>query len=114
MVGGGARVAQATPCPTPEPTPDEFCKRWRALLDWQVANQASELTQPWAAEIARQSQAMLPYAPASLVDDVNVYIRVYGTYASTPEPMNVPIVGPDAALIGIAFMAKNAHCGITF
>jgi hypothetical protein len=112
MIGGGMQLAQKTPCPTP--TPDEFCKRWRALLDWQLANQSSELTQPWAAEIARQSQEMLPFAPPQLVDGVNAYIRAYGTFASAPEPMNVPMAGPDAALIGIAFMANNDYCGITF
>jgi hypothetical protein len=101
---------------TPKPTEDEFCKRWRALLDWmaQQAGDDFELSQPWAAEIARRSQDMRPYAPDHLVDDVDLYIRVYGTYATAPEPVNVPIVGPDAAGIGIAFMAKNAYCGISF
>ena len=96
--------------PTPKPTEDEFCKRWRALLDWGAQNTDIELTQPWAAEIARQSQDMRPFAPYDLIDDVDSYIRVYGAYASVPEPVNVPFVGPDAASIGIAFQAINDYC----
>jgi hypothetical protein len=61
---------------------------------------------------------MKPYAPAHLIDDVDLYIRVYGTYATAPAseplPINVPIVGPEAAGIANAFMAMNAYCGITF
>ena len=55
---------------------------------------------------------MRPYAPDFLLDDVDLYISVYGTYATAPEPVNVPIVGPQAAGIAEAFMAKNAYCGI--
>jgi hypothetical protein len=98
--------------PTPEPTEDEFCKRWRALLEWGAQHTGTpyELTQPWAAEIARQSQEMRPYAPNHLIDDVDTYIRVYGAYAALPTHMNVPFVGPDAAYIGIAFTAMNDYC----
>ena len=112
---GGVTVAQATPCPTPKPTEDEFCKRYRAMVDWIAGHSGSdfELTQPWAAEIARRSRDMKPYAPQHLVDDVNTYIAVYALYASVPEPANVPIVGPDAVNLGNAFMAMNEYCGIT-
>ena len=101
--------------PSPKPTEDEFCKRYRAMLEWaaQYTDTDFELSQPWAAEIARRSQDMRPYAPEHLIDDVDLYIRVYGTYASAPEPVNVPIVGPDAAGIATAFLAMNAYCGIT-
>ena len=65
-------------------------------------------------EIARQFQQMRPVAPPELVQHVDLYISVYGTYATAPEPMNVPIVGPQAAGIAIAFSAMNAYCGVTF
>jgi hypothetical protein len=108
-------LCQKTPEPSPEPTGDEFCNRYRALLEWgrQHADTDFELSQPWAAEIARRMQDMRPYAPSNLVAHVDLYIRVYGTYATAPEPMNVPIVGPEAAGIATAAMAMNAHCGIT-
>lgn len=101
--------------PTPDPTEDEFCKRYRAFLAWQLQHSGTdyELTQPWAGEIESQMLDMRPHAPAQLTEYVDLYIRVYGTYASAPEPINVPIVGPDAAGIATAFMAMNAYCGIS-
>lgn len=101
------------PSPSPSPTADdEFCRRFLAMLDWaeQFVDTDYELSQPWAAEIARRSQDMRPYAPEHLLDDVDLYIRVYGTYATAPEPINVPIVGPDAAGVADAFFAMDAYC----
>jgi hypothetical protein len=114
----GVDLRDADECETPEPSPtlDEFCTRYRAMVDW-VAQQSGtdfELTQPWAAEIARRSRDMRPYAPDHLIDDVDLYIRVYGTFATAPEPANVPIVGPEAAGIANAVLAMNEYCGISF
>jgi hypothetical protein len=101
-----------SPPPSDDANKDEFCRRYRAMLDWaeQFVDTDYELSQPWAAEIARRSQDMRPYAPEHLLDDVDLYIRVYGTYATAPEPINVPIVGPDAAGIADAFFAMDAYC----
>jgi hypothetical protein len=52
---------------------------------------------------------MRPYAPPQLVPHVDVYIDAYGTFASAPEPMNVPFAGPAAAELGIAFMTLTAR-----
>jgi hypothetical protein len=101
--------------PTPKPTEDEFCRRYRAFLAWQLEHAGTdyELSQPWAGEIESQMQEMRPHAPAQLTEHVDLYIRVYGTYASAPEPINVPIVGPEAAGIASAFLAMSAYCGIS-
>jgi hypothetical protein len=114
LAGGGTLVAQ-TDCPSPEPTEDEFCRRYKDFLRWQVAYAGTdyELTQPWAADVANQMEALRPYAPPQLVEHVNLYIIVYRTYAVLEEPANVPAVGPDAAGIANAFLAMNAYCGIT-
>jgi hypothetical protein len=110
-------------CPTPSPSPpspspdddeDEFCRRYEALIDWTVRNSASELTQPWAAEIARQTREMRPFAPDRLVSHVDLFHRVYDRYATKPEPANVPYVGPDAVGLPDAIRAMHGYCGIPF
>ncbi|HUG47950.1 MAG TPA: hypothetical protein VMP67_06005 [Candidatus Limnocylindria bacterium] len=113
----GKRLEQEEPeCETPEPTPVQFCTLYRALLDWgaQHVDTDFELSQPWAAEITRRMQEMRPYAPAHLVDHVDLYIRVYGRYATVSEPYNVPIVGPEAAGIADAMRAMHTYCDISF
>ena len=113
-VSGHALEEFCLPTPSPSSSPDdEFCRRWDALLAWmqQYAGSDFELTQPWAAEIHRQSsELLLPVAPPEMVQYVNVYITVYGKYAFNPEPINVPIVGPDAANLGTAFFAIYNYC----
>ncbi|HEX8025186.1 MAG TPA: basic secretory protein-like protein, partial [Candidatus Limnocylindrales bacterium] len=102
-------------CQTPQPSPtdDEFCIRYRAFLAWAAPYQG-DVTQTVAAGVAQRMQDMRPVAPAQLLPDVDLYIKVYGTYAKVPEPYNLPMVGPDAAGIANAFMAMNQYCGITF
>jgi hypothetical protein len=101
--------------PSPEPTDDEFCRRYKVFLRWQMQHEGTdyELSQPWAAEIADQMEALRAYAPPQLVEHVNLYVLVYRTYATVPEPANVPVVGPDAARIADAFIAMTGYCGIS-
>lgn len=105
-----------TPEP-PSPTPDdkkEFCDRYVALLRWLVSHLDTdyELTRPWAAEIARRTLDMRPYAPQELLTHVDLVHRVYNTYATAPDPVQVPIVGPDAAQLPVAAAAMDGYCGV--
>jgi len=106
-----------SPSPSPTPTPDpkkEFCDRYVALLRWLVSQMDTdnELTRAWAAEIARRTADMRPYAPIELLEHVDLVYRVYNTYATAPDPIQVPIVGPDAANLPLAAAAMDAYCGI--
>ena len=103
--------------PPPSPTPDrkkEFCDRYVALLRWLVSqlDTDNELTRPWAAEIARRTADMRPYAPQELLEHVDLVYRVYNTYATAPDPVQIPIVGPDAAKLPVAAAAMDGYCGI--
>jgi hypothetical protein len=100
--------------PTPTATPDEFCNRYRDYVDWAKSNSSEDITKPLAAEIAQRFTDMQPFAPAQLVADVALMIRVYGTYAAAPEPIDIPLVGPDAAGIYKALTDMNAYCHVTF
>jgi hypothetical protein len=101
---------------TPEPTADktEFCNRYVALLRWWGEHMDTdyELTREWALEIVSQAVDMRQFAPADLLEHVDLIIRVYDTYATAPEPFNVPLVGPDAAHLVAAAVAMDAYCEI--
>jgi len=96
------------------PTPDEFCSRYRDYVDWAKSNGSSDITKPLAAEIASRFTDMQPFAPTELAVHVALMIRVYSTYATAPEPYDIPTVGPDAAHIYEALTAMNAYCHVTF
>src|SRR5262249_28970678 len=92
-------------CESPGPSAsqdDEFCNRYRAMLAWAAPHQG-DVTQSVAGEVARRMREMRPYAPPQLLADVDLYIRVYGKFATAPEPEHIPIVGPEAAGIANAF-----------
>jgi hypothetical protein len=112
-VSGHALEEFCLPTPSPSSSPDdEFCRRWQALLDWMLpyVDTDYELSQPWAAQITEKSIYMREVAPPEMLQHVDVYIQAYGTYASAPEPANVPLAGPYAAALGTAFYAIYNYC----
>jgi hypothetical protein len=114
-IGTAEGVDAKDVCASPEPSPtgDEFCIRYKAMLAWAAPYQG-DVTREVAAGVATRMKDARPYAPAELVADVDLYIKVYGKFATYPGPGNVPIVGPDAAGIADAFRAMNTYCGIPY
>ena len=99
--------------PTPSATADEFCSRYRDYVAWARSNGSDDITKPLAGEIANRFIDMEPYAPAELAGHVALMIRVYGTYASAPPYIDLPMVGPDAAHIPEALTAMSNYCHVS-
>jgi hypothetical protein len=110
--GSGARLASVQMAQCSPPPDDEFCPRYRDYLAWGYQHRNDSLTQELAYEVVRRMTELKPFAPDELLDDVEVYIQTFGTYATVDEPGNVPSSGPPAARLGIATMAMYAYCGI--
>jgi hypothetical protein len=108
-------VTAAGDCPTPSPTDDEFCRRWRDFLDW-ARGQGDDITRERAAEIVERFVAMQPVAPAEMVPHVKAVILTYRTFAQAPGnegplPIQVPLTGLTADRMYHALLAIDGYCG---
>lgn len=98
--------------PTPSPTNDEFCVRYRAYWSWAQAA-GDDITRENSAEIERRFIDMQPYAPPQLLEYVDLMILIYGTFARAPDPYQVPLTGQlPLHRIPEALSAMHAHCGM--
>jgi hypothetical protein len=117
-------VQDATPPPSPPPTPPddqgqgEFCRLYRAYVDWAEAlGPDTDVTQELAREIARRFEEMHPVAPNELREHVILVYGIYATFGNVPEPWNLPgagqIAGPRTMeRLPVALKAMHAYCGI--
>ena len=102
----------ATPEPTPEPTADEFCTRYKAYWAW-ASGQGEDISRGTATEIDRRFTDMKPYAPTQLVGYVDLIIRIYHAYAVAPDPYQVPAVElKGVEQIPTALRAMHQYCGM--
>lgn len=107
-----------SPPPSPEPTDGDFCRLYRAYVDWAEAlPEDTDVTKELATEVADQFKPMYPVAPDELKDDVVLVFSIYATFARLKEPFDVPgagiLGGPEAmARLPGALMAMHAYCGI--
>jgi hypothetical protein len=100
------------PCPTPEPTPNEFCTRYMAYWAW-ASSQGDDVTRAKAAEIDARFRDMRPYAPVELVGYVDLMINIYHTFATAPDPIQVPLTGQQGMeQIPTALRAMHQYCGM--
>lgn len=98
--------------PTPSPTDDAFCIRYREYVAW-ASSAGDEITREAATEIERRFIDMQPYAPGHLVEYVDLMILIYGTFARAPDPIQVPLTGQlPLHRIPEALSAMHGHCGI--
>ncbi len=107
-------VAEATPEPSLPSATDggEFCQRYRDYWSWALT-QGDDVTRAAAAEIERRFRDMRPYAPAQLLADVDLMIDIYGTFATAPEPYQIPITGQKGLEhLPQALNAMHAYCGM--
>lgn len=94
-----------------EPEDGEFCRRYRALVDFTAATFDDDGdVQVWAQEIVRQLQEMRPFAPPAVLADVDVLIGPYQVLATTGDVLALI----DATLpLGDASARVGAFCGLT-
>ena len=100
---------------TPEPTDDEFCRKYRDYVAWaESLGPDADVTQALAAEVARRFDDMYPVAPAEMQQWVILMWQIYSTFAGTPEPYNIPKTGNLGGISKLpdALMAMHAYCGI--
>ena len=103
------------PCEEPEPSDDEFCKRYRDYVAWAEAlGPDADVTQALAAEVARRFEGMWPVAPAELKQWVELVFTIYATFAGIEEPYNIPITGQVSGIQHLpeALQTMHAYCGI--
>jgi hypothetical protein len=107
--------------PSPPPTPPEdkengeFCKRYRAYVDWASSLPPdTDITQELALEIVTRFEGMWPVTPPELRDAVALVWSIYATFADLPEPYNVPATGVFTGMSDLpyALMLMHDYCGI--
>lgn len=104
-------TSSSEPETVPPDSSDEgdFCTQYAALLDFARNNQPGDVV-VWATEIVNRLQTMRPVAPAELLGDVDIELRVYTAVAASAD---VTVLIQTTEPLPEASARIGAFCGLS-